>query len=92
MIAVIDARHARTNTRRALRRLRQHHGLTQHQLAQMLHVGTNTVSYRETGRVGITAEALVQTAHALGHDIVLIPHQVAGTHPGRRSTGTGWPA
>jgi transcriptional regulator with XRE-family HTH domain len=91
VITVIRARHARINARRSLRRLREDLGLTQKQLAARLHVGANTISYRESGRVGLTAEALVQTAHLLGHDVVLIPHQVAGTHPGARPTGTGWP-
>jgi transcriptional regulator with XRE-family HTH domain len=92
VITVIGAHHARTHARRALRRLREDLGITQKQLAALLHVATYTVRYRENGRIGITTEALVQTAHTLGHDVVLIPHQVASTHPGARPTGTGWPA
>ncbi len=92
MITVINTRHARTHARQALRELRKQAGITQKLLAAKLHVGANTLSYRESGRAGLTAEALVVTAAALGHDVVLIPHHVSGTHPGARPTGTGWPA
>lgn len=75
-------------TRSVLRQLRRRRGLTQQTLAGMLHVTRAAVTYRERGQRGLPIDAVIDTAHALGFTLVLLPDR----EPGRRDTGTGWPS
>lgn len=81
---VLSRQHLRTS----FRRMRLNRRLTQAKLAERLHVHHRTVAYRESGRSHLDADAILQTAHALGYAVALIPQR----HPGARDTGTGWPA
>lgn len=60
---------------RLLGKLRQLAGLTQAELAKQLHVGRSTVVRREHARIGVYADALIETADRLGYDVALIPRQ-----------------
>jgi transcriptional regulator with XRE-family HTH domain len=71
-----------------LRRLRKREGLTLEQLGARVHLTRKGVWNRELNSRAITAGALLDTAHALGFTVALVPQR----HPGARDTGTGWPA
>lgn len=49
-------------------------------------VSAKTVANREQGVSGLTTEVLIDTAHALGFTVALLPTRRPGT-----PTGTGWP-
>ena len=84
MITIISERHAA----QALRRIREQQHVTRQALADRIPVSFSSVRQREFSRRGLHTDALIDTAHALGHDVVLIPSR----RPGARPTGTGWPA
>lgn len=60
---------------RALGDLRRAAKLRQSDLAAAVHVGVTAIRDREQGRRGLHVRALVDTADALGYDVVLIRHQ-----------------
>ena len=71
-----------------VRRLRLRAGLSQTELGRRLYMSKGGVSKREIGARAMTAGALIESAHAVGFDVALVPSR----HPGARPTGTGWPA
>lgn len=63
--------------REILRRIREYQDITGAQLGQRLHVDRRTIRGRDTGGHGYTADALIETAHALGYAVALIPLELA---------------
>ena len=70
-----------------LRHERERQRLTRVELARRLFVSPKTIQSREIGALGMATDVLIDTAHALGLTVTLMP-----THAGHRDTGTGWPA
>jgi hypothetical protein len=68
-------------------KLRRAAGISPEGMAARLAMSRSGVLRRE-GYGHMPAAALVEHAQALGCTVALIPPRV----PGRRSTGTGWPA
>lgn len=60
---------------RALADMRRAAKIRQSDLAASVHVGVTAIRDREQGRRGLHVRALVDTAAALGYDVVLIPRQ-----------------
>lgn len=84
MITIRNAQHLA----RTLRALRERAGISRAGLARRLYVSTRTVINRELGSHNWHTDDLVDAAHILGFDVALVPQR----RPGRRPTGTGWPA
>jgi transcriptional regulator with XRE-family HTH domain len=60
---------------RTLGDLRRNARLRQSDLAAKVHVGISALRDREHGRRGLHVRALVDTAAALGFDVVLVPRR-----------------
>jgi transcriptional regulator with XRE-family HTH domain len=75
----------RVNTDRELgpllRWLRHRAGLTQTELGRRVHITKSAVSNRETDSRAMTAGALIETADALGYDLVLVARNREGVQP-----------
>ena len=84
MITIRNAQHLA----RLLQHLRERGGLSRRDLAARLFVTGTTIGYRERGRSGWDTDSTIDAAHILGFDLALVPSR----RPGRRPTGTGWPA
>ena len=84
MITIRNSQHLA----RLLRHLRETAGITRRDLAARLFVSQTTIANREQHQRGVASDALVDHAHALGHQVALIRER----RPGGRPTGTGWPA
>ncbi len=84
MITIRNRSHAAA----VFRHLRVGQGLTRRQLAERLWVSEKTIGNRERQTLAMSTEVLIDTAHALGHTVALLPNP----RPGTRGTGTGWPA
>lgn len=70
-----------------LRRLRLDAGLTVRQLGTRANLSPSGIAKREQSQAGYVG-ILIETAHALGYRVALVPTP----RPGVRPTGTGWPA
>lgn len=84
MIAIRSERHAAE----LFQHLRHGRGWRPEDLAARIYVSPRTIRGRERGDQGYTGTTLIDTARAFGFTVALLP---AG-EPGRRPTGTGWPA
>jgi DNA-binding XRE family transcriptional regulator len=83
MITILSQRHAAL----VFRYLRERQRISRRDLAARLFVSEKTVGNRERHVLGMATDATIDTAHALGYRLALVPHP----HPGARPTGTGWP-
>lgn len=83
MITIRSRQHAA----QVFKHLRQGQDMPRTTLARRLYVSSKTVANREQGVAGLSTETLIDTAHALGFTVALLPSQRPGT-----PTGTGWPA
>lgn len=68
--------------------LRGRAGLTRRELAARLFVSPTTIANRERSCGGWDTDSTIDVAGILGFDLALVPSR----RPGRRATGTGWPA
>jgi transcriptional regulator with XRE-family HTH domain len=84
---VITIRNAQ-HLARVLAYLRQNAGLTRRELGSRLFVTATTIGNRDRGRYRWDTDSTIDAANVVGYDLALIPQR----RPGRRPTGTGWPA
>jgi transcriptional regulator with XRE-family HTH domain len=84
MIVIRNGHH----TAQVLRHLREQAGLSRKTLGERIFISDRTIANREYGQRGLDTNALIDTARALGCTVALLPDP----RPGRRPTGTGWPA
>jgi transcriptional regulator with XRE-family HTH domain len=84
MIVIRNGHH----TAQVLRHLREEAGLSRRALSERIFISDRTIANREYGQRGLDTDALIDTARAVGHVVALLPIR----EPGRRPTGTGWPA
>lgn len=82
MIVIRNGQH----TAKVLRHLREQAGLSRRQLSERIFISDRTIANREYGQRGLDADALIDTARAVGFTVALLPAAR------RRETGTGWPA
>ena len=75
-----------TDVGRILAQLRADAGYTALSLARRLHISRSGVHKREN-TAGMSTRALAEHVRPLGYHVALLPDR-----PGRRTTGTGWPA
>lgn len=84
MITIRNSQHLA----RVLRHLRETQHLTRRDLANRLFISHKTLCDRERATRSWDTDGTIDAAHTLGYDIALVPSR----RPGRRPTGTGWPA
>lgn len=84
MITIRNSQHLA----RIVRHFRETAGLSRRDIADRLFVSQKTIGERERGQHGWDTDSTIDIANVFGYDLAFIPQR----RPGRRPTGTGWPA